>query len=403
MKKLLLLTILLVSCQKDYYLEDLNEAEALIQSLQNDKGTLYQEINNLNTSLTNSITEGQELNNTILDLEATMIAANEVHEGVLADYNQLVIDIETTTESLTLSQLDVASLRDHIANIDEVTAELTQENRALTAQVQLQQSVLAAQYAELQALIDKYEPVVQPTTTVTAPVVSSGGNTPQPTQSVETTEPVSQYVGSAEISTFGTPDARWAATRDTNYFCHTADPYTYNTYNVTGAQRGDDGSLEALFTDNHVGNGYGNNWYKVIYEGITYVGQTLSDSSNLFIRNLSEFPADKPWDYNEISSTADGNGFSTSCEARNNYTTNRTVYAVSGCSEFVSVGTEIHNIISGEEIHDSTYNQLASNLNGWFYTRETNWVNGTPQSVIIVAKVSAGIVTEILTTEQACN
>ena len=169
MKKLLLLTILLVSCQKDYYLEDLNEAEALIQSLQNDKGTLYQEINDLNTSLTNSITEGQTLNNTISDLEATIIAANEIHEGVLTEYNQLIIDIETTTESLTLSQIDVGHLRDHIANIDEVTAELVQENNVLTTRVKIQQASLATQYAQLQALIDKYEPVVQPTTT-TAPL-----------------------------------------------------------------------------------------------------------------------------------------------------------------------------------------------------------------------------------------
>ena len=87
MKKLLLLTILLVSCQKDYYLADLNEAEALIQSLQSDKNTLNNRINDLNITITSL---NQDNSNLLNDLN-----------NITEDYDNAIISLEEAEELIT--------------------------------------------------------------------------------------------------------------------------------------------------------------------------------------------------------------------------------------------------------------------------------------------------------------
>ena len=99
MRKTIIIALLaLTACQKDYYLNDLNEAEALIQTLQGEKNSLSNRINVLNTAITNL---NQDNNNLLNDLNDI---TNNYNDAVISaeETDILISELETTIDRLTV-------------------------------------------------------------------------------------------------------------------------------------------------------------------------------------------------------------------------------------------------------------------------------------------------------------
>ena len=182
-----ILLLTLTSCQKDYYLDDLNEAEARIESLEN-------QVNQLSNELTNAIASNQEyftrlveageliaqLNNEIevayqaninlgningelhaqiTELENTINALNEEIAIHLADLNTELNRNELNVEEITrltniIAELEAREPEVIIEYIETVVTVIETQIETVTVVDTAEVDRLTAEVATLNALID---------------------------------------------------------------------------------------------------------------------------------------------------------------------------------------------------------------------------------------------------------
>ena len=107
MKKILLLLLLTTACQKDYYLSDLQEAEATIERLNNSNSTLQSQLNELNNQVSTLRFE-----NTNLQSENT-IQTQQISD-LQSQINQLQSDLQNSIVSLEQAQSIINELEEQI-------------------------------------------------------------------------------------------------------------------------------------------------------------------------------------------------------------------------------------------------------------------------------------------------
>ena len=170
MRKLLLVVAValgVTACQKDYYLDDLNEAERQIEKLQS-----------INSDLTNRLNADKS---TIADLQVDITVLNDeltdaqaVIDSTTNELGQVSIELATTQASLTLAIDEVDSLQIELTTIsnelesalasDTMNLELIEEleNAIQTLEIRLENAI------ETQRTVIEYV-YIHTTTTVTAP------------------------------------------------------------------------------------------------------------------------------------------------------------------------------------------------------------------------------------------
>ena len=152
--------MLLVGCQKDYYLEDLQLAEQQVENLTNFSNNLQDDIAALEEDKDSLSTTILQLEQTILDLQVT-IAELKTMNSILTDGLEisqervefLEGELERTLQRLQESLELIAEYEEQVAallsNIDNLNAEIASLNS--------QNSNQATRIAELEATIQGYE------------------------------------------------------------------------------------------------------------------------------------------------------------------------------------------------------------------------------------------------------
>ena len=133
-------TFVNIGCQKDYYLDDLREAEEQIELLQSSINGLQADIteaNALNTTLTNQLSQ----------------AANDLETSYQANIALGNINGELNSDINTL----IGRLQDAHAEIDRLNAEINLLNASSTNSI----TILQDQVNNLQSTIDSYVPIVE--------------------------------------------------------------------------------------------------------------------------------------------------------------------------------------------------------------------------------------------------
>ena len=138
MKKLLFLAVLLLAaCQKDYYLEDLQQAEFEIQQLQSISDAKTDEINNLQEIINTINADLNAAQEHIVAITSDLAEVNKERDLLQIDVDRLVgivvnkeeeIDsllAQAEVDSLAISNLndEVASLETALANVEAIAAE----------------------------------------------------------------------------------------------------------------------------------------------------------------------------------------------------------------------------------------------------------------------------------------
>ena len=137
MKKLLFLAVLLLAaCQKDYYLEDLQQAEFEIQQLQSISDAKTDEINNLQEIINTINADLNAAQEHIVAITSDLAEVNKERDLLQIDVDRLVgivvnkeeeIDsllAQTEVDSLAIANLndEVASLETALANVETIAA-----------------------------------------------------------------------------------------------------------------------------------------------------------------------------------------------------------------------------------------------------------------------------------------
>ena len=185
MKRLLLMLFLLVACQKDYYLEDLQVAESRIESLFTTTSNLQGEIDAL-TSTNKELNDAiQELRGIISELEEDIVTLEK--EGLLKDDQIAALqqELADTLELLAVANLQIEEYQAEIADLLEEISEA--QNRIDELDHQLSQSnaqnaSLEAERTELQAMLDSY---ISQVSQLTSNIASLGNSISQYQSSLE--------------------------------------------------------------------------------------------------------------------------------------------------------------------------------------------------------------------------
>lgn len=139
---LLLVAISIWSCQKNYYLEDLQAAEDTIVILTQDKDELQQQIDNLTA----------QLNQLLQEANADAIQIRELNSQI----EELTARINIPEDSNTPLEIDTSSLEITIAQLQEEIARLNgliEEKDALIAEYVAANAILTQENERLRALI----------------------------------------------------------------------------------------------------------------------------------------------------------------------------------------------------------------------------------------------------------
>ena len=107
---ILLFLLIFVSCQKDYYLDDLNDALSQITSLQNEKLYLQQQLQEINSQKQQLEQQVSNLNNQNNSLQSQLIALNNSYSNLDSAYNQLI-------ESQQISLNEIEDLKAQIVEL----------------------------------------------------------------------------------------------------------------------------------------------------------------------------------------------------------------------------------------------------------------------------------------------
>ena len=95
MKKILIIALLaLTACQKDYYLSDLNEANAQIELLNSERSSLHNQVNNISNELEKEIQNNVAIANWLIDILDSFGVSNfgQLHDLVDNSYSQAEVN-----------------------------------------------------------------------------------------------------------------------------------------------------------------------------------------------------------------------------------------------------------------------------------------------------------------------
>ena len=146
---------LFTACQKDYYLEDLQAAEAQIAQLQSTVNDFSNQVNDLNNQLAVSLDNNDSLTDELSD-------ANNTITGLNNDVVELNLIIDDLTAQNASNTLEISALNDRIVELEEIIAELTENITVLTSLLSNKETIIAQLQSDLayaEAHVDTVEVV----------------------------------------------------------------------------------------------------------------------------------------------------------------------------------------------------------------------------------------------------
>ena len=254
MKKLLFLAVLLLAaCQKDYYLEDLQQAEFEIQQLQSISDAKTDEINNLQEIINTINADLNAAQEHIVAITSDLAEVNKERDLLQIDVDRLVgivvnkeeeIDsllAQTEVDSLAISNLndEVASLETALANVETIAA-----NR-LNRITELENA---------EPTVVTVTRVVQGPARIVYITESSDDNDDNDGDTYTHTHSVSDVVSGTIKITF-IPDATYELPEDRSYFVFlyhagtSSDPVDFRTNDGTGEIYGHTNNVSATSVD----------------------------------------------------------------------------------------------------------------------------------------------------------
>ena len=121
-KSILIFLLIFVSCQKDYYLDDLNDALSQISSLQIENQNLKQQLQQINNQKQQLEQQISNLNNQNSSLQSQLTALNNSYSNLDSAYNQLA-------ESQQISLNEIEDLKAQIIELaNQLRIQISKEN-----------------------------------------------------------------------------------------------------------------------------------------------------------------------------------------------------------------------------------------------------------------------------------